>query len=268
MRQLLFTLVILLALGIALATSGVKLETNVTAAATGANAFDEREEIRKSYTLAPGARVRVSGLNGPVSVETYDGNTAEIFIERSARNRDDFERRRIIIEAASDQLIIRTEKNSEEIWGGRERNVRDKAQLRLPRRIELNVSGINGAVNVAEIEGRADVSGVNGSVSFAQAASFSNISGINGKVTVGMTRIGEGGLRISGINGGVECRIGESVNADLKTSGVNGSVAVNLARVTLEGEISRSRVNARIGDGGPAINVSGVNGSVRFNPLN
>ncbi|HWQ33595.1 MAG TPA: hypothetical protein VNQ79_12140 [Blastocatellia bacterium] len=259
MKHLIFTIVILLALGVALAASGIK-----TSAAT----VDEREEIRKTYQLAPGARVRVSGLNGPVTVETYDGSTAEIYIERTARSREDLVARPVIIEATSDQLVIRTEKDREESRWSRDRNVRDRVNLRLPRRIDFGISGINGPVNVAEIEGRAEVSGVNGSVSFTQAATFSHISGINGKVTVGMTRIGEGGLKISGINGGVECRIGEAVNADLKTSGINGRVHVNLGRVTMTGEISPSRVNAKIGDGGPQISVSGINGSVQFNPLN
>ena len=271
MKQLIFTIVIVIALALALAGSGIKATAAGAAPALSARntaMFDEREEIRKSYQLAPGARVKVSGLNGPVTIETTEGNTAEIYIERTARSREALESRPVIIESAPDQLIIRTEKDREDSWGRRERNVHDRAILKMPRRIDLTVSGINGAVSVAEIEGKAEVSGINGSVSFAQAASFSRISGINGRVVVGMNRIGEGGLKISGINGSVECRISEAVNAELNTSGVNGRVSVNLDRVTVSGELTRSRINAKIGNGGPAISVSGINGNVQFNPLN
>ena len=270
MKQLIFTIVIVLALALALAGSGVKTRAaGAVPALTGGTAmFDEREEIRKSYQLSPGARVKVSGLNGPVTIETTDGSTAEIFIERTARTREALDSRPVIIESTPDQLIIRTEKDREGSSGGRDKNVHDRAILKMPRRIDLTVSGINGTVSVADIEGKAEVSGVNGSVSFAEAASFSRISGINGRVVVGMNRIGEGGLKISGINGSVECRISEAVNAELNTSGVNGRVSVNLDRVTMRGELTRSRINPKIGNGGPAISVSGINGNVQFNPLN
>ncbi|HZS07504.1 MAG TPA: Hsp20/alpha crystallin family protein [Blastocatellia bacterium] len=268
MKHLTFTLIILLSLGVALAKSGAqpKSEVSTAAARTGASP-DEQDEIRKTYQLNPGARVRVSGINGPVTIETTSGTTAEVYIERTARNREDLEYHKITIDVSADHLTIRGE-NEEEGQRSRNRNVHHRVNLKLPARIDLAVSGVNGPVNVAEIEGKAEVSGINGSVNFAQAATFSNISGINGKVTVGMSRIGEGGLHISGINGTVECRISEAVNADLRTSGVNGGVHVDLARVTVEGEMTRNRMNAKIGEGGPPITVSGINGGVHFKPMN
>lgn len=257
MKPLLMTLLVVLSAGAAAAP---------TPSTAGA---DERDEFRQTYQLMPGAFVRIAGINGSVTVETADVSTAEVHIERTARTREDLAYRKITVEASPDQLIIRGEKDSDDSWGERRgQSVRQRVSLKLPRRVDVAVHGVNGPVSVAEIAGRAEVTGVNSSVNFARAAAFSRISGINGKVTVGMVRVGEGGLSISGINGGVECRIGESVNADLKTSNVNGSVHVELARVTLSGEVSRSRVNAKIGEGGPPITVSGVNGTIRFTLLN
>lgn len=268
MKHITFTLVIVCALGAALHFSGVRLSRDVHAASlAGAVRQDETEEIRRNYQLNPGAEVRVSGFNGPVTIETSEGATADIHIERRARSQAAFERRPVVIEAAPGLLIIRTENDREEgdkRWG--RDNPRDRVMLKLPRQIALAVKGINGPVNVAAITGKAEVSGVNGSVTFTEAASFSNISGINGKVSVGMTRIGAGGLKISGVNGAVECRINGDVNAELRASGINGTVQLNIPNAVLTGELSRNRVNATIGSGGPLISVSGVNGSVRFNP--
>src|SRR6185503_1357748 len=39
---------------------------------------DVRDEIRKSFELAAGARVQVEGINGAVKIETSDTHTAEI----------------------------------------------------------------------------------------------------------------------------------------------------------------------------------------------
>ena len=40
----------------------------------------ERDEIRKSVELAPGAKVEVSGINGSVTAETTPGSVAEVLV--------------------------------------------------------------------------------------------------------------------------------------------------------------------------------------------
>src|SRR3712207_4589836 len=45
-----------------------------------------REEINQHYDLAPGARVSVTGVAGPVTVETGSGNRVEIHILRMAES--------------------------------------------------------------------------------------------------------------------------------------------------------------------------------------
>ena len=71
---------------------------------------DVRDEIRKSYELAAGARVEVEGINGAVRIETSDTRTAEIYIERTAKSAEALQRRKIIIEGTATTLKIRTEK--------------------------------------------------------------------------------------------------------------------------------------------------------------
>lgn len=50
------------------------------------NSSETREEIRKTFELATGARVRISGINGAVKVETSDTTTAEVYIERIGKS--------------------------------------------------------------------------------------------------------------------------------------------------------------------------------------
>src|SRR5215207_4688977 len=65
---------------------------------------DVRDEIRQTYELAPGARVEVGGINGPVKIETADVKTAEVYIERTASSQEALNRRKINIEADSNKL--------------------------------------------------------------------------------------------------------------------------------------------------------------------
>jgi len=229
--------------------------------------FTEKDEVRQSYQLTPGATVRVAGINGAVDIETSNGSTAEVHIVRSARSRADLEHRKIIIEHTPASLVVRGENENERRYArGEQPQVRQRVTLRLPRQIDLTASGINGRTSVGEVDGPVKVSGINGKVEVAQAVGYSELSGINGSVIVTIAQLGERGIRVSGINGAVELRFADALNADLKVTGINGSVNADMPNVTVQGTVSRNNFNARIGSGGAPINVSGVNGRVRLSP--
>ncbi len=225
--------------------------------------WPERDEARQSFQLTPGATVKVSGINGSVTVETAETQTAEVYVVRTARRREDLERRKVTIEQTGDGLFVRGENDKE---ASRQPEVRQRVTLKLPRRIEFAASGINGRVSVGEVDGVVKLSGVNGRVEVAQASVSSELSGINGGVVITITRLNERGVRVSGINGSVELRFAEAINADLSVNGINGAVYADLPNVTVQGKVSRSNFNARIGAGGAPITVSGVNGRVRLAP--
>jgi DUF4097 and DUF4098 domain-containing protein YvlB len=136
--------------------------------------------------------------------------------------------------------------------------------LRIPRQVDLAVSGINGRVGVGEIDGPVRVSGVNGKVDVAQAMGYSDLSGINGRVKVTISQLGERGIHVSGVNGGVELFFAEELNADLDVTGINGGVDTDVANVTVFGKLDRHSFRAKIGSGGSPIKVSGINGRVKL----
>src|SRR5262244_2594805 len=115
--------------------------------------FPEKDEFHQTYSLSPAARVDVRGINGTVDIETAPGSTAEVNIIRSARNRDDLEFKKVIVEQTPTSLVVRGENDRERSSFGRNRDVRQRVMLRLPRNVELGVSGINGKVGVGEIDG-------------------------------------------------------------------------------------------------------------------
>jgi DUF4097 and DUF4098 domain-containing protein YvlB len=220
--------------------------------------FTERDEFRQSYSLPADAQVEVKGINGSVSIETAQTNTAEVHIVRSARNRDDLEYRKVIIEQTGNRLVIR----GEEERGGKHPEVRQQVMLRLPRQVALNVHGVNGSVRAGEIEREGVVSGVNGKVELAQVGGMAKISGINGSVSVTVARLGEQGLKVSGINGRVEIQFADDINADIHASGINGKVDTDLPASTILSEWNRASFKAKVGAGGSPISISGVNGRV------
>lgn len=221
--------------------------------------WPEKDEFRQSYTLQPGSQVEVKGINGSVTIETTDGSTAEVYVIRSARSRQDLEHRKVLVEQVASRFVIRGENDSE---GRRRAEVRQQVRLKLPRKVDLQVHGINGSVKAAEIEGRGSVSGVNGKVELAQLGGITKISGINGSVSVGVTRLDPEGMKISGVNGRVDIQFAGDLNAEIHASGINGKVETELPATSLVSEGNRSNFKAKVGSGGPVISVSGVNGKV------
>jgi hypothetical protein len=230
--------------------------------ARGDEDYAEKDEIKQSYQLAADAKVDVSGINGRVEIETSSGNTAEIHIVRSARTREALQYRKIIIQQSSTSLVIKGEEEKDNDRSWREKDVRHRVFLKLPRQISLNTSGVNGRVTIGEVDGEVTVSGVNGRVDVAQAIGYSKLSGINGKVAVKIVRLGPRGVDIDGINGPVEIQFTEDINADLNVNGINGQVNTDLANVTVQGKMERENFRAKIGSGGSPIQVSGINGKV------
>jgi hypothetical protein len=108
------------------------------------------------------------------------------------------------------------------------------------------------------------VSGINGAVDVAHAMSTSDISGINGSVRIALERLNTEGMTISGVNGRVELHFAEAINADISVTGINGSVVNKSGSITVIGKLTPSSFRGRIGEGGPTIQVSGVNGNVEL----
>lgn len=226
-----------------------------------------REEIRKTYDLAAGARVEVSGINGWVKIETSDRNTADVYIERSGESQEALNRRKITIESTPTSLTIRGEKGDgsflSRMLGS---NPTEHVTLLLPKQISLVTNGVNGSVTSGAIDGSLKVNGVNGKVDIAQASGTAEINGINGNVSVGLTTIGKDGVDLSGINGNIELRFSENVNANLVTHGMNGQVSSDLQNVVVN-KNSYGSYSAQIGSGGSSISANGINGNIRLSRM-
>ena len=229
------------------------------------NASDQvREEIRRSYPLAPGASVELTNINGAIRIETSDTNTADVYVERLASSNEALGRRKVIIEADSNNLRIHGEKGDvgflERLFGS---NPSEKLTLKLPREIALHTKGVNGALIVAELDGPVEVRGVNGRVQIA-AANSAEFKGINGNITVGLKRLNSDGVTLGGINGNIELQLTPGINAAFDAHGINGNVMSDLSEVSID-RGRHGTYSGQIGSGGSSvITAKGINGNIRL----
>jgi len=229
------------------------------------NTGDVRQEIRQTYTLSPGARVEIAGLNGAVKIETSDTRTAEIYIERTASCQEALDCRKVTIEADANSLRIRGDKSDDAGFFSRffSGSSGERATLKLPRQIALTAKGVNGSFITSDIDGAVEVSGVNGRVQVGSAVGTATFKGINGNIVVGLKTIDQQGVTLSGVNGNIELQLAADVNADFDAHGMNGAVISDLPGVQIDKE-KRGKYWARIGTGGAGISAKGINGNIRF----
>ncbi|MGQ0762385.1 MAG: hypothetical protein ACT4OT_10295 [Acidobacteriota bacterium] len=289
MKRVLIVVVLVVAaaiLGLWRTSGGVRQSLNRVVGASGEQSQgDVREEIRKSFELQPGARIDVIGINGKVTIETFgsatDGTegaqdaraprtkTAEVYVLRTAGGSEGLSRRQVTIEQTSAGLVIKGRQVGHGFWEhlfGTKAN--EDVTIKAPRQIALGLKGINGRVTGGDIDGALEVKGINGGVDLGQAKDTATISGVNGNISVGLNSLTDTGARVSGVNGNIELKLASALNAQLTAKGMNGNVRSEIPGVTIEKDDYGSRYSARIGNGGPPINFSGVNGNVRLTRAN
>jgi hypothetical protein len=229
----------------------------------------ERDELRQSYQLSPGARVEVAGINGLVNVETTNTDTAEVSVVRYAATRAALERHKVVIDHAPTSLIVHGENNNSSVHSmlahlfTNSDDVRQEVTLKVPHHIALFTNGVNGRVTIGDVDGAVSVRGVNGRVEIAQARDHAEVNGVNGGVTMTLAQLGEQGVRMSGINGGIELRFANDVNASFSVQGINGGVRSDAPDIIVEKQ-DRSNATAQIGKGGAPVSLSGINGGVKL----
>lgn len=216
------------------------------------------QEEHQTYQLAAGAHVDVSNISGPVSVEATDGSAAEVYIYRTAKNREDLAHRRVVVEQTSSGLTISQKTDSSE---PSQINLLNRVVIKLPRQVSVSARNISGDFNISGISGAVDLTAISGSVQAMQLNGALTVSGASGNVRLAVARINDAGLRVSNVSGNVYLRVASELNAELSINNTTGVVSNKIAGLALE-SLGASNYSARLGLGGPRIVLSNVTGAV------
>jgi len=262
--------------------------------------FQERDEINQTYQLAPGARVEVSSIRGPVEIVNGDGAMAQVQIVRTARTRADLAHHKIDVQLTGNSLVVRGIQEPEDVQR-RNIQVNHHVILKLPRTIDLAVSSISGPVKVADVDGQTRVNSISGPTTIGNVGAKLQVNSISGSLDVGnvgadarlnsisgnvdigqvngaldvlsvsgglkatVTSLGPQGVHIKSVSGSIEIGFQNDVNADFSAQGVSGRVYFDVPNVTRDSEEeNRPNVRARIGSGGTPISIQSVSGNIRL----
>lgn len=256
----------------------------VPLAALTAAAQDSQSDrdFRWDGQIATGRWAYVRNLNGSVRVERGSGSRLEVTAVKRWRRGDPQDVRVEVTRVGSgdgDILVcalwrdLTTECDedgyrSENSRRGRDRWNRDndddvslEITVRLPEGVKLDVSTVNGGLEISGATAEVEARTVNGGIEATSSGGPVRASTVNGDVDVRMGAVGSGDLDFSTTNGSVTVTVPDGLNANVSMRTVNGSVGSDFP-MTVNGRISPRRISAQIGRGGMRIDLATVNGSI------
>jgi hypothetical protein len=216
------------------------------------------QEEHQTYQLAAGAHVDVSNISGPVSIEATDGSTAEVHIYRTAPNPADLVYRKVFVEQTSSGLTIGQKPGSGEPDSV---DLLNRVVLKLPRQVSVSGKSISGDFNISGISRAVKLNGISGSVNATHLNGALTVSGVSGNVRVAVAHINDAGLRVSGVSRNVYLGLASDLNAELRVGNTTAGVSNKIQGLALV-SVGPANYSARLGSGGPQIEVSNVTGEI------
>lgn len=226
--------------------------------------------------IAAGMTLEIKGVQGDVIAEPATGDMALVVAEKRARRDDPDEVRIEVIEHRDGVTICavyptprraRRENECAPGEGGRmsvqDNDVRVRFMVQVPEGVHFVGKTVNGDVEARGITGNVEARSVNGGID-VEAAGHVEAETVNGSITAVMGRSDfREGLYFETVNGSITVEIPDDLNVDFDARTVNGRIETDFP-ITIQGRMSPRRLRGRIGDGGPELSFTTVNGSIRL----
>jgi hypothetical protein len=240
------------------------------------------QDFTWSGTVGRGNWVRTRNINGGIVVEPGTGDRVEITAIKKAGRGGDTSLVKVEVRQAAaggDVLLCALWEGHDECtesgystnrrrnrWDDDDdsRNVSVEFRVKVPTGVRLDASSVNGRIEISGATSEVRASTVNGGITASSSGGPVRANTVNGGIDVRMgTLTGNEELSYSTVNGSVKVRLPENANADIELSTVNGSLETAFP-ITMQGRMDRHHIRARLGNGGPRLTFSTVNGSVEL----
>ena len=241
------------------------------------DARTQRDAFSWNGTVPEGRWLYVRNMNGPIRVER-GGSQVEVRADvRAGRDADPKEVRFVAQKASDGQSMVICA-----LWGeratcdengynaerrtwrndGGDRWTSADFTVRIPQGVKLEVTSINGGLQVRGATSEVVARTVNGSVRAETEGGPVRARTVNGSIDARMSTVGDAReLDFETVNGSVTVAMPTALGADVELSTVNGRVNTEFP-VTISGRIDPKRLRATIGDGSRRVRLKAVNGSV------
>jgi len=252
------------------------LSVLVTAGAAAQQKSDD--SFHWTGTLAAGKTLRLQDVNGSIRASGTSGSEATVSAVRRGKKSDP-KSVEIRVEQDGDVTTIcavwpgqqdadgcnRRSHNDNDHWNHNDVNV--DFTVSVPAGVKFEGQTVNGSVGASGLLADAEVTSVNGNVSLATRGTGSAET-VNGDVVLRLgTATWTGDLEAKTVNGSVTVEMPTPANLDVRANTMNGDISSDFP-MTLQGKMSPRSMRGTIGNGGPRLELSTVNGAIELRKAN
>ena len=242
-------------------------------------------DFRWEKALAAGSSVSLHNISGNVDVTPSTSGKVEVVGVRRGRGRYADEMTLEVVEHTRGITVCAMDKSRDmtcdedglrthddrrgrryrdDDWDRGEINI----VVKLPKGMRVSAGSVSGDVSVTGAEGIVRGSSVSGNVELRNLrASSVRATSVSGDVDVAVDAFtGDGDLHFTSVSGNVTVVLPNNLDADVSMRSVSGQLDSEFP-LTLNGRMNRRSLEARIGKGGRALEVTTVSGDVRLRSI-
>ena len=228
------------------------------------------EEFHQTYPLNATGRVSIENINGGVRISVWDQNMVKVDAVKRAYKKERLDEAKVDVSTTADSVRIRTEypDRNQSFSDSEPRRYNNPAEveytLTIPRKARIDSADlVNGSLEIEGAEGDVKAACVNGHVKARGLTGDVKLSTVNGGVEATITRLDESkSTSLNSVNGSIVLTIPSDSNAQVKASTIHGSITNDFGLQVNDGEYVGHDLSGQIGNGGPRIRLSNVNGSI------
>lgn len=212
--------------------------------------LDAGELIDKTLDVSATADITIEDTHSAIEIHGWDKNSMKVTGEISDQAKG------YTFEKQGNHMVFEVQYGGKMGWSERFRG-KDNSSLKfyVPVKSRMNVSNVNGEIDVTGIEGGTSVESVNGNINVEKLKQRISLETINGNIT---TKNIDGKVNIETINGNVKDR---GSSGDLSISTVQGNITSNSRYTSVEIEIVNGNLELQL-DKIDELNIESVNGKV------
>jgi hypothetical protein len=239
--------------------AGIIALTAAVICAIPAQAYEQAYE--KTVPLAAGGALHLENVNGSVDVRAWDRAEVQIYaVKRAGRSDADLALVNIDVESALGRVNIVTRYPSDQGV-----DVSVDYHIRVPRRVLLeNITTVNGAIRVTDVDGGGVLHTVNGDVEVLDCAGGFSARTTNGNIREELRLLNaKAEVDLQSMNGTILVALPANAGAEIDAQSMNGDVRTEKPLI-MNGAFSHGSFHGKLGAGGAPLRIRTVNGAIQL----
>ena len=221
------------------------------------------EDFDETVQLDIDGEFSLENVNGSIQVETWDRDEVRIKGRKKASSEKFLQQIEIEVSGEGSRVGVKTRHRN--LWGFFNMGSRSvDYEIWVPELAEVEITTVNGQVEIDNLAGSVRAKTVNGNVRIDQTEGDATASTVNGSIEVRYSEPPDSGTHeFSTVNGGIDLYLPSSAGGRFKANTVNGGIETDFPLAVKGGKWGGPKhVDGRVGDSDASFALKTVNGGI------